>query len=261
MKSTSKTVVCKQPGLSQEEALNGLYEAYGDVRVASIKRRGEAWVATIQQKLAEFPPSDSGDEESDGPPKKSPPEGGGDSEESGPPSFEEESDGAPDGLDGPPGLGGDEGGESEGGELHQILHMLHQVVEALGLGGGHDKLAPGDEPGMGGPPPGPMGMDGPPDDGMGGPPGLGGGPAAPKKPTKLRPGEVLPTQTPIGSPAFSNVKVATITIESAQVNPQAMSPSQAATDITNQYGPQGYKIKQLAYDRTSGTYRALLSIH
>ncbi|WP_028058436.1 hypothetical protein [Candidatus Solirubrobacter pratensis] len=248
MEYTSKTVVCRKPGISQEEALAGLYDAYGDVRVASIKRKGDAWVAQIQRRVAEFPPPkeeapDAPEDAGDGP--GGPPSG---------PEGDAPSDDAPEGdpTDGPPSLpgddkGGDDKGKGDAAE-HQILHLLHEIAQALGVGGGMDMLAPGDEPAPA-PPPGPD---------------MGAGADAPplKKPTKLKPGEVLPTQTPIGAPAFSSVqKTATITVESARLNPQYMSPSQAEADLNRQFASHGYTVKQLRFDNQSSTYKALLSLH
>jgi len=248
MEFTSKTVTCRKAGLSQEEALRGLYETYGDVRVASIKRKGDAWVAEILQKVAEFPPpkDDGGGDEggSDSAPDTPEDEPVGDEG----PADSDPTDGPPsdEGPDGPPSDKGDDKGD---GAQHQILHLLHEIAQALGVGGPADGLAPGDEPGLGGPPPGPGGD-------------AGGPPATPphKMPTKLKPGEVLPTQTPIGSPAFSSTqKVATQTVQSGVVNPKEMTPSQAVADLERQF--TGYKVKDLYFDRESSTYRALLSIH
>jgi hypothetical protein len=247
MKYTSRTVRCNEPGLTQEQALSSLYSHYGeDIRVSSVKRRGDAWVVTILQKKAEFPPKD--DAEGDGPPKDDAP------------TDDAPSDDAPDappfGDDGPP--SGDDGeGPDKKDPQGEILHLLHEIATALGVSGGlDDKLPPeGDLPGP--PPPGPdAGFDAGPD----GPPVDGPGPAAAKKPTKLKPGEVLPNQTPIGAPAFASTKTAaTMTVESAKVNPATYKASQAQADLEANF--QGYKVKQLAFDRTASVYRALISIH
>lgn len=195
---TEKTIRCHQPGLSQEQALAGLYETYGNVRVSSIRRQGTTWVAKIVLADMGSPVSDM--PEDGGAPdvtKNEKPEGEA-------PSDTSDEDGGADGL---PGEGdGDDGGEKKekgkGGAEHEILHLLHTLMQGLTDAGiiqpsPTDTMVPGGEPGPtppGGPPP-----PGPP--GMGGPPGAG---AMGKKPVKLGPGEVLPSQTPIGSPAFSS---------------------------------------------------------
>lgn len=196
MQFTTKTVRCSTPGLTQEAALDTLYDRYGSgIRVSSIRQRGDFWVATI--KVAEFPPKEdgggapspedsSGEDSSDGPD-----DSGSDSESD---SGSEEGSEKP---SGPPGEGGKEKGH--GGVEHQILGLLHEIAQALGVAGpmGHDTMMPGDEP----MPPGHPGPGGPPSPDAQPP---GGGPAPARRPTKLKPGEVLPTQTPIGSPAFSS---------------------------------------------------------
>jgi hypothetical protein len=82
MKYETKTVRCNEPGLTQEQALASLYSHYGDdIRVTSVKRRGDAWVVTLLQKVAEFPPKkDEGESEAPEPKSEEPtedPEDGG----------------------------------------------------------------------------------------------------------------------------------------------------------------------------------------
>lgn len=239
MEYTSHTVRCNEPGLSQEQALASLYTAYGDIRIAGVLRRGDAWVVTYQQKVADFPPKDDGAEA----PKEEAPEA---PAEDGPPTD------AP--SDGPPSDGPDDGGDKPD-PLAELTHLVHEIAQALGIGGGlEDKLPPeGEHPGD--LPPGPdAGMDP-----MGGPPAGPVGPA-PHKPTKLKPGEVLPTQTPMGSPAFSSTKQAsTITVQSGPVDPRTYKVVRAKGELEAQY--PGYQVEQLKFDRTAGVYRALLSVH
>lgn len=253
MEYKSKTVRCNEPGLTQEQALASLYSHYGeDIRVASVKRRADAWVVTIQQKVAEFPPPKGDDEggESEAPEPKSPPSDEGPADDAGSP------DGPPS-FDGPP-SGDDDGGPEKKDPQAEILHLLTEIADKLGIGGGlHDKLPPeGEHPGA--MPPGPdvdpMGGD------MGGdmPGGPVDMPAPPKKPTKLKPGEVLPNQTPVGAPAFASTK-ATFEVESGKVDPRVYQASQAQAELEANF--VGYKVKQMTFDRTASVYRALLSIH
>jgi hypothetical protein len=252
MEYISKTVRCNEPGLTQEQALASLYSHYGeDIRVSSVKRRGDSWVVAFKHKVAEFPPKKDEAESAD--------EGGG--EETAPPSDEGSGGGPTDlpaepGVDGPPSDG--EGDKKEKPEA-EILHLLHEIAQALGVSGGlEDKLPPeGEQPGP--LPPGPdaamdmgAGPDGPP---MGGP----GLPPAAKKPTKLKPGEVLPSQTAVGSPAFASKQAATITVESDKVDPRSYKASQAQAELEGAF--PGYRVKQMKFDRTASVYRALLSIH
>lgn len=253
MKYESRTVRCNDPGLTQEQALEALYSHYGeDIRVASVKRRGDSWVVSFQQKVGEFPPKEDEGGESEAPePKEESPEG--------PPEEDEGSSGGPvddipaePGIDGPP----SDGPEKKDPQA-EILHLLHEIAQALGVSGGlHDKLPPeGEHPGP--VPPGPdAGLDAGPDLGAGPGPGA---PTPPKKPTKLRPGEVLPNQTPIGAPAFASTRAATVTVESEVVDPREYKASQAQTELEAAF--PGYKVKQMKFDRTANVYRALLSIH
>lgn len=247
MEYTSRTVRCNEPGLTQEQALSSLYTYYGDdIRIASAKRRGDAWVVSFQQKIADFPPKTEEPDAPDAPPK-------------GPPSDDApdaSGDEAPDAVDGGPPMG-DEGEGDEGKEKPEaeILHLLHEIAMALGISGGlDDKLPPeGEHPGD--LPPGPdAGMD----PAMGGPPmGDGGPPAGPpaRRPTKLKPGEVLPSQTPVGAPAFAS----TITVQSGIVDPRTYHASRAQAEL--EAGFAGYAVKQLTFDKTARVYRALLSTH
>lgn len=210
MEFTSRTLT-SEPGLSQEEALTTLQEHplfKAGTRIASIRRQGNRWVVKLlEPKIAgPFPPSGDEEEES-GPPKPEPEEGEEEAEEGGPPEGDE-------GEGGPPKPGGDKGGEKA--DIGQLLHLVTQICDALGIApspegmGGPDALGPGPD-GPGGPPMpphgGPPGMGGPPPHGPhpGGPPPGGG--AAPPRPIKLKPGEVpmKPGVTPVGSPAFASV--------------------------------------------------------
>lgn len=124
------------------------------------------------------------------------------------PDDEEPSEGPP--SDGDSGGESDSDGESkppkekggEKGELHQVMQMLQQIGEALGI-----PLGLGDSP--------VPGADGPPGaPGASGPPPPPGGPAGPGGPAEqhvihektMKPGEVPPGGTPIGAPAFASVR-------------------------------------------------------
>jgi hypothetical protein len=237
VKYTTRTVRCNEPGLSQEQALSSLYDFYGNsIRVASAKRRGDSWVVTFKQRVSDFPPK---------------------GKDEGPPDIDDESGDEPpvdEPFDnGPPDAGDDsDEGDKKPDPQAEILHLLTEIAAALGIGGGlEDKLPPEGEH-LGDMPPGPDAGLGP----MDGPPGPGGPPAV-RKPTKLKPGEVLPSQTAIGSPAFASAN--TITVQSGQVDPREYKASHAQADLER--GFEGYKVKQLKFDRTASVYHALLSTH
>jgi hypothetical protein len=196
--------VKSKPGLSHREALLSLqrHARTTNEEITSFVHQGGRWVAQLQR-IAEFPPPK--DEGSDEP-----------KEPKGPPADDESDDEAP---EGPPIPGDDEGGESpvpsakdqgpegekgeEKGELRNLLSLVHQIADKLGIvPEGHQDKMMGDD-GPAGPPP--MAPAGPP---PGDDPGMGSAGKDGHLPTKLHPGEVLPHQTPVGSPAFASTHTA-----------------------------------------------------
>lgn len=185
------------PGMTQEEALIALQRQQpykeGGV-ISSIRKKGNVWVATvIEPKVAgENPFEDSGsekkDDEGSGPPSE-------DSEES---IIEDELGGGPD-DEGPLGEGDDKP-EDKGSTEDKMLHVLEQILHAVG-GGAPDGLGGPDALG-----PGPEGPPGPPAP-KGGPPGAGAPPKGPT-PRPMKPGETPPGGTPIGAPAFASTTAA-----------------------------------------------------
>lgn len=145
--------------------------------------RGQ-WIAAVV--TAEAPPfggggpADSG-EEAPGP-KSEGPDDSEPSADDAAPKGPSDDGGDSEGGDTPPHHEhGDKGGEK--GELHQVLQMLHTLMEGLGLSG--DPMG-GMVPGM--------------DDGMGG--GMGpGGPAGPPPPHGGHPGPAMPPHGGPGGPA------------------------------------------------------------
>lgn len=248
--------VRSKPNISQEEALLSLQKlcrSKGE-EMTSFRRQANLWVADLQ-KVAEFPPSDEGGEEK--PPKKAPAEGPdeGPEVEEGPPMGDDEGDEGGPPVD--PAAEGAEGAKGEEkGELHELLSLITQMAQAMGIHPhSQHHLPTGDSP-MPPPPPGPGGpggpMDGPPGGPGGGPPGmLGSSGKEGQLPTKLRPGEVLPHQTPIGAPAFAKKRTMT-----AKSNVR-MSAAQFASELTAAYGPLGYAVGQMAA-QPDGTIAALL---
>lgn len=231
--------VRSRPNMTQEEALISLQRTARKHKeeIISFRRQGNTWVA--QLRVAEFPPSDdseSGPPDDDGPPK----EESSDSESS---DDSGDDGGSPDGPPSPgdPSADGHKGEEK--GELHLLVSLVEQIADKLGIvpGGGDHMLPPGDEP-AGPMPPAPPG---------GGDSGMGSAGKSGPLPTKLHPGEVLPHQTPVGSPAFASKKSFTI---KANVK---MSATQAMTELNGAYGPQGYEVKELAPQK-DGTYAAML---
>lgn len=290
MEYTPRTVRSR-PGLTQEEALVALqsHPSYRHgTRIASIRRRGDRWVADLlEPKFAaedDFGPA--GDDDADDAPAPKPKkekseggdsEGGGDSD----PAAELE-----DALDGPPGLpGGDptdpEGGKPEGGKggtEQAVLHVLEQILHALQGGppsgglGGPDDLGPG----LGGPegPPPPHAGPGrppgapnkPPMGGPGGPEGLPAGPGAGRP---MRPGEMpnKPGVTPVGAPAFASTQVLAQKVAHAVQTrrrsfsigtPVGLPVQEAAQAISQVCRPHGYKIAQMV---PNGNRMQVLLVH
>lgn len=198
MEFTKRTLRSK-PGLTQEQALDSLQSAPSfnpGTKIASIRRRGDRWVADLlEPKTAgPFPPKedDSSDDEAPKPPEDS--EGGSSDESSEDPIAELATDGPPK----PPGEEGDKkDDEGGGGTEDKILHVLTQILHALSGGapegglGGPDDLGPG-----AGGPPAPPPHGGP----AGGPAGAGGRP--------MKPGEMpnKPGVVPVGAPAFASTR-------------------------------------------------------
>lgn len=229
------------PGMTQSQALLSLQESPAFVpgtKIASVLRRGNAWVAELKiPKTAGEPPF---------PPKE---DEGGSSEDEGAPTPPSD-DGAPEGLptddggldealDGPPSPDGGDDGEKKpkgkGGTEEAILHTLTQILHALqgggvpeGLGGGSDAL----DLGPGGPP-----APVPPKGGLpgaGGPPhgAPGGAPKFPPKP--MKPGDTPPGGTPIGAPAFASTK---------QALGPGVAPAVGTPVPTGQAGPTGTNVQ------------------
>lgn len=240
MQFTRKTVRSR-PGLTQEDALASLQESpmfRPGTRIASIKLRGNVWVAAldIPKTAGDFPPKsdDSGSDDSApaGPPEEGSDSDGGDSDssdsgESGPPK--------------PEGEGGDKPGEPKklsGDEA--IVQLLTEILHALKGGPATDALGGPDDmgPGAGGPPaPAPHGGPA----GPGGPPK--GGPGFPGAPgSKLKPGEVpnKPGVTPVGAPAFASTRTAFGEMTPGSVpNPAQHTPGGACPTCGGPVGPDG----------------------
>lgn len=253
MEYVSKLVKCAKPGLSQEAALKSLYDSKKfkpGSRVASIKQSGPYWIATLEiPKVAApppFPPKD--DEELDEPKPEGPP--GDDLEGEAPPLPEDKE--APEGEkeEGKP--------KSEKAELAELTSLVHAIAEKLGIPadiggpGADDPLAPeGDLPLP--PPPG-AGPDGP-------PPGPKGPPA--KKP-KIGPHDTPPGVTPINTPAFASAQepphplVGKVASFVATEDAGDMTIKQANQELSDLFGPWGYKVKQI--QRDDGKLKALLSV-
>jgi hypothetical protein len=254
--------------MEQSEALLSLQRMARQTNEEIVRfvRQGDKWAATLQV-IAEFPPSDGGDDE--GPEPKAPKPAGADSDSDGPdgpPDSDGDSDDGGDGPDGPPGAdgppkppGAEHGG---GGEMHVIEQMLHKVLQGLEQAGivpkGPDpKMIPGQGPEHV-PPPGPpappgAGPGGPPP-GAGGPPGgdpgnpfAGGAKAAPYG-NKLKPGEMpnKPGVVPVGAPSFASVEAALDTIKTAvmgipngMMDPLGQDPQSAPQQVPQQSTPGG----------------------
>lgn len=243
------------PGLSQEDALDSLQthpNFKSGTKIASIRRRGERWVAEllVPKTAGGFPGGDEGPDES-GPPKSD----GGDEGEDFSPAAEAEEDG--EGGDGPEGgpkpPGGEKKGEGKGGTEEQMLHVLTEILHALKGGpvgpelGGPDDLGPGPDA-LGGPPP---------HGGHGLPPGGGPPPGAAGIGAKLKPGEVpnKPGVVPLGAPAFSSTnplyqRIAKVAGRQRHIpvsSPEGMSVKEAKAQLDPVAQHFGYKVAQVRY--------------
>lgn len=205
------------------------------------------WVAAVVHQAGPFPPPANGggpDEEEASPaPKSEGPPGGDESPGDG---------GEPDGDEGgdkPPSDSGDKPPHEKGGEkgeVHQLLQMLQQIMDALGI-----------PVGMGASPvPGPDAGPVPP------PAGPPHGPGGPNEQHVIhervtKPGETPPGGTPVGAPAFASVK---------PDHPWAhMAGKVASFDVADQIGDSslntiqnelqalasqiGYRVSRLREDR------------
>lgn len=255
MEYAAKSVTTPR-GLSQEQALEELQNhpkfKVGS-RIKSIRQTGDRWqIRILEPKTAEFPPPKDDEEESDGPP--APPSDEGPSADDS--ADDSEGPSASDSPDGPPSDGPKEK-KSEGGEIKEVLGLLHTLLDALGLG------APGPEGPDAGPPPpppGPPGAGAPPEHGGARPgagrppgPGAGGGPAV--KPVR----DVPPGANPIAGFASAQHMASQIpTFQATAPDDGSTSIKQAKIELESVYGPY-YKVKQLTKD-DNGNLRALLSV-
>jgi hypothetical protein len=239
-------------GLSQEQALEGIQShpkfKVGSV-IKSIRQKQDRWeVRLLEPKTAApppFPPKD--DEESDGPSavEEAPeaPDEDGDSAD--------EEDSPSDSSDGPP----SDKKPKEGGEIKEVLTLLHTLLDALGLGAGPE----GPDAGPPAPPPGPPGAAGAPEHGgarpgAGRPPGPGAGGGAPTRPMR----DVPPGANPIAGFASARDMAAQIPSFTAAADDDGKTTvKQAKAELDAIYSPY-YKVKQLK--QANGKMLALLSV-
>jgi hypothetical protein len=234
-------------GLSQEQALDQLQghpRFKVGSRIKSIQQKGDRWhIRLLEPKTAEFPPP-SDDEDSDGPP--APP-----SAEEKPESPDSDSDsdsGDSDSDDsGPP---SDNGGppksdkKSEGGEIKEVLTLLHTLLDALGLSAGPD-VGPAGPPA---PPPGPPGAGAAPEHG-GARPGAGR-PPSPAGPAAGPPGGARPARDipPGANPIAGFASVQDMARQVPEIKVVAAddgtSIKRAKAEIDSIYAP-AYKVKQI----------------
>jgi len=229
----NRRTVTSRAGMGQEEALLGLQshpEFKQGSTIAGIRRRGERWVISVLE-----PKDDLFSEDLDmmGPEDKDEPKTPFDAidedhEKSESPSEEKEEH-----EDG-----------SEVSELKDLIKDVKKIIEALGINDEEPK-APGMEDA-----PAPMHAPAPP------------APEEPKDKEKevtlnksMRPGEAPPGTVNVGSPAFASTKVASFTATSDDTFD---SIKQAKASLESEFGPHGYKVKQLR--RSEGKVHALLSV-
>lgn len=253
------TTIESPRGLSQEQALLALYDHpkfKAGTKIASVRQLGDRWVIkALEPKTAEFPPSEDDDDDESPAPEEAP-------EESGDESGDDSGDDSEDSGDSPFPPKGDSEGGPEGKpekpsvetQLAEITSILHQVTQALGIGGPDAGLGPeGPIDGPPGPPP-------PPEHGHGGARPGAGHPPGPSGPAAKPVHDIPPGASPIAG--FASVREASQHVPSFKVSSENTfeSLSQAATDLTDVYGPH-YKVKQARWiDHKGGRVSALLSV-
>lgn len=184
----------RRANVSPDVAIKELLENFPGTAIAAFDHDKTAGVYRAKLVVAEFPPKDDGDEDSDDVPVAEP-------EEDSNPDAEADEAGdhsEPDG-DEMPDFGGDEGGDDKGGkkpkkksENEQIIDLLQQLVDAVSGGGSLSaEAAPLDGPA------GPGALDLP---DVGAPPA--GGDMPPKKAPLPPPVE---KKQPFGGPSFAHV--------------------------------------------------------
>lgn len=237
----NRRTVTSRAGMTQEEALLGLQshpEFKQGSTIAGIRRRGDRWIISLlEPKTAALPPMDDDKEDFDlGEPK---------SEEKDESPLEEKKE-LP--FDKPEHEESESHEDSEMKELKELVKDVKKIIEALGID--HH----GEEPSA---------------------PGMDEAPAPPKAPAppapkpekaekekevtlnkSMRPGEAPPGTVNVGSPAFASTnKVASFTATSEDT---FGSLKEAKASLDAEFGPQGYKVKQLR--RSEGKIHALMSV-
>lgn len=258
-----RTVRCSAKGLSQEEALEKLYDHpqfKEGTKVVGIEKQRGSWVAKLlEPKIAAPPPPFVPKEEDDEGETETPKDEQSDEDsEDDAPEEGPKDDGGPSEIKEPE-------SESKGLEatVKELSTLVHAIAEKLGVTpeGPEDELL-GDEPPIppelgGGPPDGPPGGEGPP------PPK---GSPAKKPPSKLRPGETPPGVTPINTPAFAsngNGEVLGRVASFTACEVTDMPIAQAKQKLESKYGEYGYEVKQIKAAKTKDGHRelrALLSV-
>lgn len=236
----NRRTVTSRAGMSQEDALLGIQshpEFKEGSTIAGIRRRGDRWVISVLEPKEAALPFEKEDE------------GGPDFEglDEGP--KEEKPESPLDKLDDnepKPHHEGEDHEKSEMSELKELIKDVKKIIDALGIND-EDSKAPG--------------MDDTPAPKPPSPPA----PPAPKPAEKekevtlnksMRPGEAPPGTVNVGSPAFASTnKVASFTATSDDT---FGSIKEAKASLDAEFGPQGYKVKQLR--RTEGKIHALLSV-
>lgn len=254
------------PRTSAERAISQ-HPAIREGAKYALEQMDGRWVAAIVHTAGEPPFGGGGpaDAEEEAPAPKS--EGPDDAEPSEGPDVPKP-DSAGGGEEGPPKHEDGKGGD-KGGDLHQLMQMLQQVMEALGLPVGMgDSMVPGADEGSMPPPAGPP-------HGPGGP--MPGGP--PHQPGDVatqhvvhervtKPGETPPGGTPVGAPAFASVR---------SDHPWAHIAGKVASfDVTSEIGDTplneinselqalaselpGYKVARLREDRDNHGQRVAVA--
>jgi hypothetical protein len=229
-KFESKTVTHPNPRISQEAALQSLYDhptfPEGG-RVASIKRVAGKWEAVIQFPAKEAAPAFL-EEKNDAPSDEGPAEPTEDPLDE---AAEDEADDKLEKKDEEPGEG------AEKIDIQQVFDLVKAIADKVGVVPHGDE---GEEHELGphadGPPPPPPGPAAPPAG------------AAPKPKPPLRPGMAPGGATPVGAPSFAATKPHEVVgkVRSFVVSDVTDAPlEECKTQIEAAYGEHGYKVRQI----------------
>lgn len=225
----NRRTVTSRAGMGQEEALLGLQshpEFKEGSTIAGIRRRGERWVISVLEPKDDMF-SEGLDLPEDKPEEKKPDNPFDAIEDDKGPSEKPDHE------------------DSELSEIKELIKDVKKIIDALGINSedeGHKAPGMEDAPAPAPAPPHPA-------------PPKGNDEKEVTLNKSMRPGEAPPGTVNVGSPAFASTRVASFTATSDDT---FNSIKQAKASLESEFGPHGYKVKQLR--RSEGKIHALLSV-